>query len=324
MAKMAAIEGSAPVGVAMRENLRGILAMMTAMFALTCNFAFVKLAGASLPVGEILFLRGLVASILLAIAIFATGTHRHFRALLHRTVLWRTIFESSGAALFVTALMTSTIADVTILLQAMPLTITAGAALWLGEKVNWRRWAAVAVGFVGVLIVVRPGLAAFQWASLLVLSAVLLSTLRDLTTRRMPEGAPTMLVAIAAVSALSLVGLSLWLFEHWKVPDGRTLFQVAGSGSVLSLGLFFIVSAMRRGELSIIAPFRYSAVLWAILLGYLLWGEAPDPPTIIGALVIVASGVYISYRERKVRTTVPFVQTDAAAEIIRTQDRGGD
>jgi drug/metabolite transporter (DMT)-like permease len=306
----------------MRDNGRGVLAMMAAMFALTCNFAFVKLAGASLPVGEVLFLRGLVASALIALAMFVTGAHRRLRSVLHRTVLLRTVFESASAVVFVIALMTSPLADATVILQAMPLVITAGAALWLGEAVSWRRWAAIGVGLIGVVIVIRPGFAAFEWASLLLLTAVLLSSFRDLATRRVPEGIPTMLVAVVALSTLSLVGLSFALFEDWVVPDSQALFQVGGSGVLLSVGLFFVVLSMRRGELSIIAPFRYSAVLWAVLLGYFWWSETPDVFTLAGAVIIAASGVYISYRERRVRATVPALQTDTAAEIIDPQSRG--
>jgi drug/metabolite transporter (DMT)-like permease len=136
----------------------------------------------------------------------------------------------------------------------------------------------------------------------------------------MPRGIPTVLVALAASSTLSLVGLSSSVLGDWVVPGTTALLQVAGSGTLLSVGLFTVVLAMREGELSIIAPFRYSAVLWAIILGYLLWSDTPDMPTIVGALIIVGSGVYISYRERAIRATVPAVQTDAASDIISPDD----
>jgi drug/metabolite transporter (DMT)-like permease len=238
----------------------------------------------------------------------------------HRTVVWRTVCESAAATLFVTALMQTSIASSTVILQIMPLTITAGAALWLGERVHWRRWVAIVCGLIGAVIVIRPGFAAFHWASLLVVGSVLLSSLRDLSTRSMPRGIPTVLVALAASSTLSLVGLSSSVLGDWVVPGTTALLQVAGSGTLLSVGLFTVVLAMREGELSIIAPFRYSAVLWAIILGYLLWSDTPDMPTIVGALIIVGSGVYISYRERAIRATVPAVQTDAASDIISPDD----
>jgi len=317
---MIAIDTDSP-RLALGDNLRGILAMMASMFALTLNFAFVKLAGAVLPVGEVLFLRGLIAALLISVVAFATGAHRRLHRVFHRTVVWRTVCESAAAVCFVTALMRTPIANATVILQAMPLVITAAAAIWLGEVVHWRRWLAIVAGLLGVVIVIRPGLAAFQWWSLLVLVAVLLSAFRDLSTRRMPEGIPTVLVAVVALATLSLVGLSFSLFENWVVPDGTALMQVAGSGILLGLGLFFVVLAMRRGELSIIATFRYSAVLWAIVLGFVLWGDVLDLPTIAGALIIVGSGVYISYRERSLRATVPVVQTDAAAEVIHPPDR---
>jgi drug/metabolite transporter (DMT)-like permease len=301
-------------------NLRGILAMMASMFALTLNFAFVKLAGSSLPVGEVLFLRGMVAATIIAIVAVITGAHKHIRYLAHRTVIWRTFCECVAASLFAFALMRIPIASATVIMQIMPLAITAGAALWLGEQVHWRRWAAIVCGFIGVVIVIQPGFAAFQWASLIVVVSVLLSSLRDLSTRRMPRGIPTVLVAFAASFALSLLGLSFSVLGDWVVPDTAALLQISGSGALLSFGLFAVVLAMREGELSIIAPFRYSAVLWATILGYLIWNDTPNAPTIVGALIIVGSGVYISYRERAFRATVPAVQTDAAADIIRPDD----
>jgi drug/metabolite transporter (DMT)-like permease len=128
-------------------------------------------------------------------------------------------------------------------------------------------------------------------------------------------------VAVVALSTLSMVGLSFSLFETWVVPRGQSLLQVAGSGVLLSLGIFFVVLSMRRGELSIIAPFRYSAVLWAVILGYVLWDDALDPLTIIGASIIIGSGIYISYRERGLRATVPTGRTDAAADVIPSPDQ---
>lgn len=314
--------GAVAVGSVQRANLRGIFAMMASMFALTLNFAFVKLAGGSLPVGEVLFLRGLIAATIIAVAAIVTGAYARYRDAAHTTVIWRTICECGAAVLFVTALMRTPIADATVILQVMPIMITAGAALWLGERVHWRRWAAIVCGLIGVVIVIRPGLAAFQWPSLLLLASVLLSAVRDVSTRRMPAGIPTVLVALVASSTLSLLGLSFCLVEDWVQPDAAALLQVGGSGLLLSVGLFTVVLAMRGGELSIIAPFRYSAVIWAVILGYLLWGETPDLPTVIGALIIVGSGVYISYRERSVRATVPSVRTDASADVVRTGDQG--
>jgi drug/metabolite transporter (DMT)-like permease len=134
----------------------------------------------------------------------------------------------------------------------------------------------------------------------------------------MPPGIPTVLVALVASSTLSLLGLSFAVFENWVVPDAQAFLQVGGSGLLLSAGLFTVVLAMRGGELSIIAPFRYSAVLWAVVFGYLFWGETPDLPTVAGALIVVGSGAYVSYRERAIRATVPAMQTDAAAEVIPT------
>jgi len=317
---MTAAETVSPENVH-RANIRGILAMMTSMLALTANFAFVKLAGASLPVGQVLFLRGLIAASIIAAVILLTGAYRRYRQVMHRTVLWRTLCECGSAVMFVTALMHIPIANATVILQIMPLLVTAGAALWLGERVHWRRWLAISLGLVGVLIVIRPGATGLHWASLLMLGAVLLSAVRDITTRRMPPGIPTVLVAVIALSTLSLIGLSFASFEDWVVPDRKALLQVGGSGVLLSVGMFSVVLAMRGGEVSIIAPFRYSAILWATILGYLLWGETLDLPTAAGALIIVGSGAYISYRERLFRATVPAVRTDAAAEVVRPGER---
>lgn len=269
------------------------------MLALTLNFALVKLTSDELPTGEVLFLRGLIATGLIATLLVATGLHRKVGLVLHRTVVWRAASDSVSALLYFLALFRMPLADVTVIYQALPLALTAAAALFLGESVRPKRWLAILTGFAGVLVVVRPGMAGFDPASLLMVGAVLFSVSRDLATRALPRGIPTMLVTSTGLVTLSFVGLLSAPFEEWVPPSARSLLLLSCAGALLVTGIGLLVFAMRSGELSVISPFRYSSVVWAILLGSLVWGRAVDPWMALGAVIIVGSGVYISYPERR-------------------------
>jgi drug/metabolite transporter (DMT)-like permease len=207
------------------------------------------------------------------------------------------------------------IASATIIFQAVPLTVTAGAALFLSERVGWRRWTAIVVGFLGVLIVVRPGLAGFDFAAILVLISVLFVSMRDLTTRSMPPIVPTLLVTLATAFSITIMGCLYGLAEDWVTPAAHDLMRLAGAGVFLSIGYAMGILAMRLGEMSLTASFRYVAVVLAIALGYLVWGDVPDTLTLVGSVIIVGAGLYTLYRENKVaRAGQPLVTAQAAID----------
>jgi drug/metabolite transporter (DMT)-like permease len=281
-----------------RENARGILAMNASMLAFIFNDTLVKLAGETLPIGEILFLRSLIAVALIGGMVLGAGQHREIRRLFHRTTGWRSVGEVGATLFYLTALFRMPIANATTIMQTIPLTTVAAAAWILGERVGWRSWTAIAIGFAGVLIVVRPGLAGFDAHSFLVLVAVAFVTLRDLSTRAMPPGVPILLLTLATSVLVGLVGLALAVFEDWSWPSTRVWMLLGGSAIALTAAYNTIVVAMRHGEIGVVAPFRYTVIVWAIVLGYFVWGDRPDPFMIAGTAIIIATGIYTFHRQR--------------------------
>ena len=199
------------------------------------------------------------------------------------------------------ALFNMPIANATIIFQAVPLSATAGAALFLGEKVGWRRWLAIVVGFLGVLLVIRPGLDGFDAFGLLVLVSVLFVSLRELSTQAMPNATPGLLIALSAALMVATMGLGVGLTEDWTLPGWLHFLQLAGAGFLLAIGYFTAIDAMQLADMSLTAPFRYVAVVFAIAIGYLVWGDVPDAMTLLGSAVIVGAGLYTLYRESKMK-----------------------
>lgn len=279
------------------QPLRGIGAMVASQFAFILNDTLIKLVSDNLPMGEILFLRGLFASLLIGAFAMAMGSLRGVPRLFSPAVGLRTIGELGGTFFYVLALFSMPIANVTIIFQATPLVATAGAALVLGEAVGWRRWTAIVIGFLGVLLVVRPGASGFDAYGLLVLVSVLFVSLRDLSTRAMPESVPTVLLTLVTALAVTAMGGVMGVGELWLWPSPLELLELAGAASLLAVGYFSIIAAMRIGEMSVTAPFRYVVVAFSIGLGFFVWGDLPDRMTVLGTAIIVSTGIYTFYRE---------------------------
>jgi drug/metabolite transporter (DMT)-like permease len=289
-----------------RENLRGILAISAANLLFLINDTLIKLASPVMPLGEILFFRGLFASALLLPIVIAAGVHKYVHTLWNVSLAFRTVAEVFAAILFILALFHIPIANINAILQVVPLMVTACAALFLGETVGWRRWAAIAVGFLGVMIVIRPGLEGFDAWSLVALGSMIFITVRDLTTRTMPRGIPTLLVAMTTAVAVCLSGpvFGLATGETWVAPDAETLPLLFGAALFLIFGYLFAVDFMRHGDIAVVAPFRYVVVLWAIIVGYIVWGEVPDAWMIAGTSLVILSGIYTIHRERRIARIV--------------------
>jgi drug/metabolite transporter (DMT)-like permease len=281
------------------DNLRGILAMLAAMGSLIVNDCFIKMAGQDLPTGEAIFLRGIFATLLCVGVVAATDGLGALRLAATRWVPARAGADVAATILYLSALMHMPIADATALLQFTPLAITAGAALFLGARVGWRRWLATAVGLVGVLIIVRPGGAGFNSYSLLALSAIVFVAARDLLTRRVGAHVPSIVIAASSAAAVTTASLGLALVETWVWPAPYAMLLLVLAGVGLVGGNYWIVVAMRTGEIAVVAPFRYSIILWAVAAGLAVWGEAPDLPTWIGIAIVTAAGVYTILRENR-------------------------
>jgi drug/metabolite transporter (DMT)-like permease len=281
------------------DNLRGILAMLAAMGALIVNDAFIKLAAAELPTGQAIFLRGLFTTLLCAGLAAATAGLGALRQIGARGVPARAAVEVLATIFYLNALFNMPIADATAILQFTPLAITAGAALFLGARVGWRRWLATLVGLVGVLIIVRPLGEGFNPYSALALGAVVFVAARDLLVRRVAPGVPALVIATASAVAVTISSLGFAFFETWRPPSAHALAMLAGAGLGLVGGYYWIIVAMRSGDVAVVAPFRYSIIVYAVLAGFLVWGEFPDTASWIGLAIVTAAGLYTFVRERK-------------------------
>ena len=288
--------------VQISDNLRGAALMAGSMAAFTVNDAFMKALSGDLPLMQALFLRGLGVVTALTLLAWALGQLRFdLGGRNWRLVLLRTAAEVAAAWFFLTALFNMPLANLSAILQALPLTVSLAAALFLGEPLGWRRLTAIAVGFLGVLLIVKPGAEGFTIYSLYGLGAVACVTLRDLAVRRMSAEVPSILVAlVAAVGVTIFAGLGT-LPAAWVPVDGGTALNLAGAMVFVIGGYVFSVAAMRQGEIAVIAPFRYTSLLVALVLGYLVFGEFPGPLTLTGAGIVVAMGLFTLYREARLK-----------------------
>ncbi len=288
-----------------RDNTRGILAMNVSMAAFNLSDALTKLATQALPLGETIFVRGLFAVVLVALVVAWSGTWRQARRLLDRRIALRLVGEVGATLFYLAALVHVALPNVSAVFQATPLAMTAAAAIFLGEHVGPRRWAAIAVGFLGVVIIVRPGLEGFEPHSILVLISVGFVVIRDIATARLAGTAPTSLVTLVTAVAVTLLGLALAPFESavslqatWVWPTATQLGLLALTAAALLTGYVFLIEATRLAETAAIAPYRYVLLVWSFLFGITLFGDVPDRWTLIGAAIVVATGLYTFHRER--------------------------
>ncbi|MEP9388375.1 DMT family transporter [Mesorhizobium sp. KR9-304] len=282
-------------------NMRAAMFMTVSMAGFTVNDGVTKHMSEIMNMGQVQFLRGAFATLFITVLALQQGAFANLRLTLQPMVLVRVAGEVLATVTFLIALAQLPIANVSAVLQALPLAVTMGAALIYGETVGWRRWLSIAVGFAGVAIIVRPGLEGFSVYSLLALVCVGFCTARDLATKRIPERIPTLL--ISTVTALAVTVSGAFLIQPmggWTPPSAFDLFLLACAAGLLLVGYQFIILAMRSGEISFVAPFRYTGLLFSILLGFLIFGDIPDLAMIVGSAIIVGSGLYMLYRERVV------------------------
>jgi drug/metabolite transporter (DMT)-like permease len=280
------------------SNARGIAAMLAGMFCFVASDTIIKIVGRDLAVGQIMFVRGMFATMLLGAIVLASGSYRHLPAALKRPlVLWRTIAEAGATVCFFSGLVRLPFADAAAIGQFTPLAVTAAAALFLNEPVGWRRWLATLVGLAGVLIIIRPGTSAFNWAALFIVACVGFVVVRDLTTRLIGSAAPATVLVFLSVAAVAFVGLCMKPFEAWALPTLWHLSALALSAVGVSGGYYGAIIAMRSGEISVVAPFRYAVMLYALFWSYFVFGEVPDGATWIGVAIVIGAGLFTVYRE---------------------------
>ncbi len=278
--------------------------MMLSMAGYVINDVFMKLVLNDLGIFQAIFIRGFFATILMLPLCWWLGAFKVengvWDALRHPIVLLRIVGEIFSTYFFLQALKHMPIANVTAVLQVLPLTITLCAAMFLGEKVGWRRYVAIIIGLIGVLIIIQPGTQDFDSFALYALLATVFVTLRDLATRRLPSTTPTFLISLVTAITVMLMGAVGSSFEPWRVVTQTHILHIMGAASIITVGYISSILAMRTGEVSFVAMFRYSALIWALILGYFVFGDVPKSLELIGATIVVGSGLFSFYRERVV------------------------
>lgn len=284
------------------ENLRGIILMVASMAGFAIEDMFIKWAAADLPTGQILAMLGLAGTPVFALMARRQGARVWAAEVWHPAVIGRNLGEMVGTLGFVTALALTPLTSAIAIFQAAPLAITLGAALFLGEKVGWRRWSAICVGFVGVMIVIRPGLEGFRLASLWSVLAVIGLAVRDIATRKVPPVISTMQLAAWGFIAVGVLGLGMLAFSGGaEMPTRGQFGLIAGALGFGVAAYWAITAAMRLGEVAVITPFRYSRLVFAMIIGTAVFGEHPDRWALAGATLIIASGLYTFARERHLK-----------------------
>ena len=284
------------------ENLRGIGLMILSMAGFSLADMFIKNVSSVVPVGEILLILGVGGAGIFGVWASLRGERILSRDILSPLIVTRNIGEMIGTFGFVTALALTPISSASAILQASPLAVTLGAALFMGEQVGWRRWSAIAVGFVGVLIVIRPGLAGFQPASMFAVLAVIGLSVRDLATRAAPIGISSIRLGTYGFATLIPAGaLILWFNGPAVAPDLMQSLALLAALVLDVAGYYALTLAMRMGDVSIITPFRYVRILFAAIAGVFFFSEQLDIWIILGSAVIIGSGLYTFARERRRR-----------------------
>lgn len=282
------------------ENSRAAVLMTGSMAFFAVEDLFLKRAAEALPPGQVLALTGAAGALIFWALAARKGQKVLSRDALRGIPLLRTLAEAIAAMLYIVALALAPLSMTSALLQASPLVVVAGAALVLREKVGWRRWASILTGFLGVMVILSPWDAAFDPVGLLTVACVLMLAVRDLSTRVMPARIGTFQVAAWAYIGLVPAGIALMglMGQGFVMPNPA---QWLGLGGALTTGLFgyySVVAAMRLGEVSVVAPFRYTRLVFAIILAVAFLHERPGISTLIGAGIVVGSGLYAFARER--------------------------
>ncbi|HXF88105.1 MAG TPA: DMT family transporter [Xanthobacteraceae bacterium] len=280
------------------DNSRGIFALTGGMAAYAVSDVATKLVAQTHPFGQTLAVRGAFTILVVAMVLFVSGYWRHVRRAFSGPVLLRALLDALSGALYIAALINMPIANAAALNMVHPLILVALSVIFLREIVGWRRWSAVAVGFIGVLFIVKPTPEAFNIFALAGLGAPLFGALRELVTRRLDPTLPSMAITFVSVAMLTLLACGYGLTEQWRPVTLRELGHLSFAACFFSLASYLAVYAFRTtAEVSAVAPFRYTFLIWAGVAGFVSFNELPDAWAIVGAVLIVASGLYALHRE---------------------------
>jgi len=268
------------------------------MSAFIGNDAMIKAVGERLPAAQMLVVRGVMAILLIVLVARQLGALARIRDVLDRWVLLRASFEGLGTFLYLAALFNLPLGNVTAINQSSPLFVAVLAMLFLKERVGTARWLAIGAGFTGVLLVIQPGLAGFNAYAWLCLIATLIYAFRDLLTRKVPPATPSILITLATAGVVWLMAGGVLLVQGWTPMEARDVGLLAIASVLLSTGYYASIAAMRHAELSVVAPFRYVGLLWAVLLGWVFWGDIPNALAWVGIALLIAAGLAMIRQQR--------------------------
>ncbi len=286
----------------LNDNLRGAIFMCAAMAAFTINDMLMKLITQDIPLFQSITMRGVLTVLALGALVVLTAGSRFALPRKDGTIVAvRAVAEVAATFTFIAALMHMELANLSAILQSLPLLVTLAAALFFGDAIGWRRMTAIAIGFAGVLIIIRPGTAGFDIWSLVGLASVATVVVRDLATRQLSKSIPSVTVAFWTSVLLTITSGVLSIGQGWVMPQTATLLMIPAAAIGVIAGYLTIIRAMRVGNIGVVAPYRYTALLWAVVLGWLAFGDFPDFWTLIGSGIVVATGIFTIWRERKLR-----------------------
>ena len=263
---------------------------------LTMNDGVVKWLSGDYQVGQILTFRGAAAVILITGVLLWRREFNIFEVRYPKVQLLRAVLMIASTFLFVNGLRLMPLADTVAVAFVGPIFVTALAPILLSERVGWRRWSAVLVGFAGVLIILRPGGDGLHWAALLPVGAALCGACRDLLTRGISHGEASGTTLFYSTLGVALAGAMTAPFG-WQTPALADLGLFVVAGMLLSIAHFLHIETFRFVKAAVVTPFKYSALLWAMAIGFLVWGDIPDNRTLLGAALLIGSGLYIFHRE---------------------------
>jgi drug/metabolite transporter (DMT)-like permease len=290
-------------------NYRGILAMVGGCAFFSANDAATKIAAQYLPVSQVVFTRAVFA---LAFAFLIILWRREVLAVRHVRnpyLLLRAFIEAFTGLLVIYSLTHMPIANMTAILLIQPFLMTAIGVLFLREQAGWRRWVAIFAGFAGMLLVMKPGTEGFNWVSLLVLFSACIAIARDLLVRKIGNDVPTTVISFSTALLAVPIGLMGSMVEDWQMPSTVPLVAIAISAFFLVIAFIFMVIAFRGTDVSVVSPFRYSIVIFAVFFGLTVFGEMPDALSILGIAIIVAAGLYMLHREQVRRKSATEAKT---------------
>ena len=287
----------------MRDNIRGSIYMLLAMACFSIEDALIKAAAKSVPLAEIIFLFGFFGCLIFLVLLLSRGEKVIHPALFSRAMFIRSICEIIGRLFFSIALVLIPLSSLSAILQATPLVVVSGAAIFFGEKVGWRRWTAITVGFIGVLMIIRPGLEGFQLASLFAVLGTLGFAGRDLATRASPNVLSNIQLGVYGFFVLMPAGLCIMVFDgsysQLTIPSPFVSFQILATAVFGVTAYYALTVAMRVGEVSVVTPFRYTRLLFALIIGITIFDERPDLFTLVGSVIIISSGLFTLLRTKQ-------------------------